>query len=85
MTKPAQGPPTPVRRELAETAWAAFRALAKGFRRDEVTTGAEISGPRETPRVGTCQILRRLIGNGFSQTILPGFGKEATRPRRTEK
>ncbi len=45
--------------------------------RDAVATKATISGPVDNPKVGTLQLVLRLIQNAFFRAILPGFEAEA--------
>jgi hypothetical protein len=45
--------------------------------RDSVATKATITGPIDNPRVGTLQLVLRLIQNAFFRAILPGFEAEA--------
>jgi len=45
--------------------------------RDSVATKATITGPVDNPRVGTLQLVLRLIQNAFFRAILPGFEAEA--------
>lgn len=45
--------------------------------RDSVATKATITGPVDNPKVGTLQLVLRLIQNAFFRAILPGFEAEA--------
>ena len=45
--------------------------------RDQVATKAEISGPVDNPKVGTLELVIRLIQNAFFRAILPGFEEQA--------
>lgn len=45
--------------------------------RDSVATKAPITGPVDDPKVGTLQLVLRLIQNAFFRAILPGFEAEA--------
>jgi hypothetical protein len=47
--------------------------------RDDVATRANVSGRIDQPNVSTLQIVLRLIGNAFFNSILPGFEDEAHR------
>jgi hypothetical protein len=45
--------------------------------RDAVATKATITGPVDNPKIGTLQLVLRLIQNAFFRAILPGFEAEA--------
>ena len=49
--------------------------------RREVATKADISGPLDSPRTSTWQVLVRLVENAFIKAILPGFEREAAQSR----
>ena len=50
--------------------------------RGEVATKADISGPVESPKTNTLQIIGQLIKNAFFKAILPGFEQEDPSLRR---
>ncbi len=50
--------------------------------RGEVATKADISGPIGSPKTNTWQIITHLIQNAFIQSILPGFEKEVSQPKK---
>jgi Domain of Unknown Function (DUF748) len=49
--------------------------------RNEVATKTQISGTKENPHVSIWQIIGELIRNAFFKAILPGFEREASKPR----
>jgi Domain of Unknown Function (DUF748) len=49
----------------------------KNHPRDEVATIANVSGPLETPRASTWEVLVNVLRNAFIKAILPGFEREA--------
>lgn len=48
-------------------------------KRDEVATKTRISGPIDSPKTDTLQIVLRLVENAFFRAILPGFDAELSR------
>jgi len=69
-------------RQLYELLVGGVANLPESRHRDEVAAKADVSGPVGNPRISGWQIIGRLIQNAFFKTILPGFEKEASRPRR---
>lgn len=47
--------------------------LFKNTGTDQVATATDVSGPVETPKASTWQILEKLVQNAFFKAILPGF------------
>jgi hypothetical protein len=43
---------------------------------DEVATKADVTGPVETPRAKTWQVVVKLIENAFFKAVLPGLEKQ---------
>jgi Domain of Unknown Function (DUF748) len=56
--------------------------VLKNRPRKDVATVADVSGPLESPRTSTWQVLVRLVQNAFIKAILPGFDREARRSER---
>jgi hypothetical protein len=55
--------------------------VLKNRSQKEIATKTTISGPIESPKTSTWQIVINLIKNAFIKSILPGFEKEATNPK----
>jgi hypothetical protein len=55
--------------------------LFENKRTDEVATRADISGPAGNTKTSVWQIIGRAFENAFIKAILPGFDKQAGRPR----
>jgi Domain of Unknown Function (DUF748) len=55
--------------------------LFENKRTDEVATRADISGPTGNTKTSVWQIVGRAFENAFIKAILPGFDKQAGRPR----
>jgi hypothetical protein len=53
--------------------------ILKNRPQKEVATKTDISGPLESPKVGTIQAIVKLIQNAFFKAILPGFDRETSR------
>ncbi len=56
--------------------------LLENRTRQEVATRTRISGTIESPRFNTWQTILNLIQNAFIKSILPGFEKEVSKPRK---
>jgi hypothetical protein len=56
--------------------------LLENRSRKEVATKATISGPLETPRTSTGEVIVNLIRNAFISSVLPGFEKEVGESKR---
>src|SRR5215510_2560821 len=55
--------------------------ILKNRPRKEVATMADISGPLDSPKTRTLQVLGRLIENAFFRAILPGFQRDVGKNR----
>ncbi|WP_136515167.1 DUF748 domain-containing protein [Geomonas edaphica] len=52
--------------------------LLENKQRDQVATKADISGPLQSPKTNTWQVVVELVRNAFFKAILPTFEKEVT-------
>lgn len=52
--------------------------LLENKQRDQVATKADISGPLQSPKTSTWQVVVELVRNAFFKAILPTFEKEVT-------
>ncbi|WP_129124985.1 DUF748 domain-containing protein [Geomonas oryzae] len=52
--------------------------LLENKERDQVATKADISGPLQSPKTNTWQVVVELVRNAFFKAILPTFEKEVT-------
>ena len=69
-------------RKLYEKLVGGVSKLLENRKRDEVATKTTISGPIESPKTDTLQIVLRLVENAFFRAILPGFDEELSRQTR---
>lgn len=67
--------------KLYEAALDDVTDVLKNAPRDEVATKADLSGSVKNPKTSTWDVLAKLIQNAFFKAILPGFEKDAKRPR----
>jgi len=67
--------------KVYERAVGAAAKILKNHPRKEVATMADISGPLDSPKASTLQVLGRLIENAFFRAILPGFQRDVGKNR----